>query len=60
MRPIHERMPVILEPAYWDAWLAPNGQDPAALQALLQPYPADDLADWPVATVGDPGIKDLA
>jgi putative SOS response-associated peptidase YedK len=59
MRPIHERMPVILLPAHWDAWLAPDGQDPAALQALLQPYPADDLAAWPVARVGDPGIKDL-
>ena len=59
MRPIHERMPVILDPADWDAWLAPDARDPAALQALLQPYPADDLAAWPVATVGDAGVRDL-
>lgn len=56
MRPIHERMPVILDPADWDAWLAP---DPAARQSLLRPYPHDDLAAWPIARVGDPVIQDL-
>lgn len=38
VRPYHDRMPAILDPAQWDAWLDPAS--PAdALQALLQPYP---------------------
>ena len=59
MRPIHERMPVILDPADWDAWLAPDRPNPAARQSLLRPWPADDLAAWPIDQVGDPGVRDL-
>lgn len=31
LRPIHERMPVILEPADWPAWLGEVAADPAVL-----------------------------
>lgn len=48
MRPIHDRMPVILDDARWEAWLDPAA-DPAALQALLQPYPAEAMTAWPVS-----------
>ena len=39
LAPIHDRMPVILEPRSFDAWLG-AGTPPANLQALLRPYPA--------------------
>ncbi len=48
LAPLHERMPVILPPAAWSAWL---GEEPAgaeALKALLAPYPAEKMALWPV------------
>ena len=38
LAPIHDRMPVILEPADFAAWLAPASR-PATLQGLLRPYP---------------------
>jgi len=37
LRPIHERMPVILPPAAYAGWLDPHAA-PAALQGLLRPY----------------------
>jgi putative SOS response-associated peptidase YedK len=36
LRPIHPRMPVILDPADYETWLT---GDPNAAQALLRPYP---------------------
>jgi len=50
MRPIHERMPVILAPENWDAWLAPDAKDAGHLQSLLVPYPAEGIMAWKVGT----------
>ena len=44
LEPIHHRMPVILQPAAYDAWLDARSASPDALGALLRPYPSDDLA----------------
>jgi putative SOS response-associated peptidase YedK len=47
---IHNRMPVILKPEAWPAWL---GEEPATvpdLKALLAPYPSNDMICWPVST----------
>jgi putative SOS response-associated peptidase YedK len=49
VRPLHDRMPVILRPEDHDRWLAPGPGDPAALQALLVPYPAGDMTAFPVS-----------
>jgi putative SOS response-associated peptidase YedK len=49
MRPIHDRMPVILAPAAWAAWLDPNAKDIMALQGLLKPFPAEAMMAWPVS-----------
>jgi putative SOS response-associated peptidase YedK len=49
MKPIHDRMPVILDPADWDTWLNPD-TDPATLQKLLVPAPAKDLEVYPIST----------
>ena len=49
MRPIHQRMPVILDESTYDAWL-----DPAAtantLKQLLQPTSNEELETWQVST----------
>jgi putative SOS response-associated peptidase YedK len=42
IRPIHNRMPVILDPGVESAWLEPDA-DPAQLMDLLKPAPADAL-----------------
>lgn len=39
MAPIHDRMPVIIDPQYYDAWLDPELTDISKIQALIAPYP---------------------
>jgi putative SOS response-associated peptidase YedK len=46
---IHNRMPVILAPDTWPAWLGEQPADEAHLKALLAPYPSDDMMRWPVS-----------
>ncbi len=48
--PLHDRMPVILDPAAEAPWLDPALTDPAALQPLLVPCPPERLRVWPVST----------
>jgi putative SOS response-associated peptidase YedK len=38
---LHDRMPVVLEPATWDRWLDPHPADPSELMGLLAPSEAD-------------------
>jgi len=40
---VHDRMPVILSPENYGAWLDPQTQDPAILKPLLLPAPADQV-----------------
>ncbi|HSZ16719.1 MAG TPA: SOS response-associated peptidase [Terracidiphilus sp.] len=48
MEPIHDRMPVILEPRNYDRWLEVG--DPAQPPTdLLRPYPAEKMRAWPVS-----------
>jgi putative SOS response-associated peptidase YedK len=49
MKPIHERMPVILDPGDWDTWLNPD-TDLETLQSLLVPAHAGDLEAYPIST----------
>jgi putative SOS response-associated peptidase YedK len=49
MRPIHDRMPVILPPEVWDAWLTPNQQTDDILLSLLEFYSAEQMQLWPVS-----------
>lgn len=48
LAPIHDRMPVILAPSDWGAWLDPGTADPGALRDLLRPAPDDLLIRYPV------------
>jgi len=42
---IHDRMPAILEPRDFDAWLDPDADDPARLAPLLRPA-GDDVLEF--------------
>jgi putative SOS response-associated peptidase YedK len=46
---LHNRMPVILAPEAWPAWLGEKPADEAELKALLAPYPSDGMICWPVS-----------
>ena len=50
VRPIHDRMPVILPPSAYGAWLDPKTSDVPTVQALLTPYPAEKMIAYPVST----------
>ncbi|MBL8350264.1 MAG: SOS response-associated peptidase [Burkholderiaceae bacterium] len=53
MAPIHDRMPVMLAPEHWAAWLARGNTDAASLPPLMQGLPEAAMQAWPVArTVG--------
>jgi putative SOS response-associated peptidase YedK len=55
VRPVHERMPVILPERHWAAWLDAGLQDAGELAPLLRPYPADAMRAYPVGLlVNDP------
>jgi len=45
---IHDRMPVILPPAKYDAWLT-DGSRENFLQQLLAPYPSDEMEAYKVS-----------
>jgi putative SOS response-associated peptidase YedK len=50
MSGIHDRMPVILDPATFDLWLDPANEDVEELRALLRPPPAGTVAHHPVGS----------
>jgi putative SOS response-associated peptidase YedK len=47
VRKIHDRMPVIVDPTDYDAWL--EAADTAIPMALLQPYPSEKMRSYPVS-----------
>ena len=49
MTPIHNRMPVIIDPDCYGEWLNPMQQEVTKLNALLGPYPAEDMIAYPVS-----------
>jgi putative SOS response-associated peptidase YedK len=51
LRPIHERMPVVLAPDAWDGWLDPANQDLDRLVPLLVPAPDQDFVFWRVSNL---------
>jgi putative SOS response-associated peptidase YedK len=46
LAPIHNRMPVILAPEHWSAWLGEAAAVSEELKLLLVPYPAEDMVIW--------------
>lgn len=51
LRPIHNRMPVILDPTAYDQWIDPTVQQAEPLKALLRPYPSEELTAYAVSTL---------
>ena len=49
MRPIHDRMPVILPESAWDTWLDTENRDVQTLRQLLVPAPSEELEVWPIS-----------
>jgi putative SOS response-associated peptidase YedK len=50
LQPIHDRMPVILDPKDYDLWLDPAFQKPEHLKQLLQPLSSEAMTSYPVST----------
>ncbi len=48
MEPINDRMPVMLEPDDEGQWLKEDGGD--ELQALLDPYPSEEIGAYEIST----------
>jgi putative SOS response-associated peptidase YedK len=48
--PVHDRMPVILDPDSYYLWLDPGMKDVAAASELLKPYDASLMRCYPVST----------
>ncbi len=49
LKPIHNRMPVILHSSRYDRWLDPE-EEVDQLQSFLTPYQSDEMEAHPVST----------
>lgn len=59
IRPLHNRMPVIICPDDYELWLNPEFQDVDRLKPLLRPCPTDELVAYVVSTqVNNPAQDD--
>jgi putative SOS response-associated peptidase YedK len=47
---LHDRMPVIRSAEVWQEWLGERPADLPRLNAVLAPYPADEMVAWPVSS----------
>lgn len=46
---VHNRMPVILPPDLYSAWLEPDNDDREELLSMLTAYPAEEMKAYPVS-----------
>jgi putative SOS response-associated peptidase YedK len=59
VRPVHDRMPVILENRYFGRWIDRGVQEPAVLAPMLRPFAAHQMRGLPVSQwVNDARHKD--
>lgn len=49
MRPIHDRMPVIIPRDGYGAWLDPTNEDAAQLKGFIASYPAERMEAYSVS-----------
>jgi putative SOS response-associated peptidase YedK len=47
---IHDRMPMVIDPASWQDWLDPDNNDAPGVRQLLVPAVAGRLTSYPVST----------
>ena len=60
MAPIHDRMPVILQPQDYDQWLDPAPRTPDSLQHLIAAFPAEEIEAYPVSALVNSPSNDRA
>ncbi len=48
---IHDRMPIIMPPDRWDAWLDPTLTDKETVKNLMSVYPAERMDEYAVSTL---------
>ena len=58
LSPIHSRMPVILPGEAEEEWLYGNNDDIERLISLLQPYPEEEMAAYPVSRLVNSPMND--
>ena len=46
---LHNRVPVVLKPETWPAWLGEEPAHASELRALLAPFPSEEMTCWPVS-----------
>jgi putative SOS response-associated peptidase YedK len=51
LKPVHDRMPVILHPDDYSLWLDHDTRKLEMVEDLLRPYPAEEMASYPVSTL---------
>jgi putative SOS response-associated peptidase YedK len=50
LRPVHDRMPVILHPDDYELWLDVDARKHDLVKELLRPYAAEEMLGYPVGT----------
>jgi len=58
VRPIHDRMPVIVPAALEDRWLDCAERDRGLLESVLTPYPAGEMDAYEVTTAVNDAAHD--
>ena len=51
LRPVHNRMPVILHPEDYEMWLADDARKIDLIKELLRPYLSSEMISYPVSTL---------
>lgn len=51
LRPVHDRMPVILHPDDYELWLGAEEREQTLLRELLRPYPAEEMTGYAVSVL---------
>ncbi|MBW4678913.1 MAG: SOS response-associated peptidase [Microcoleus vaginatus WJT46-NPBG5] len=59
LQPVHDRMPVILQPEAYTQWLDPQNKNPEELLPLLGPYPEAAMKTYPVSTLVNSPANDV-
>jgi putative SOS response-associated peptidase YedK len=50
LRPVHDRMPVILHPDDYEVWLGAEARELDLVREMLRPYPAKEMVGYPVGS----------
>jgi len=59
MQPIHDRMPIIIDPTEYNLWLDNAVFSAELLKKMLHPYPAEKMTTYPVSQIVNSTQNDL-